>query len=85
VCCLPKAGANCRPGDEADLVKLAKQVESLAHQASDSDHDKSTGKSSGSKNDDDGDHDNDHDNGGHGGGAGGTAKGHDKSGCWHAG
>jgi hypothetical protein len=81
--------ANCRPGDQADLVKLAKQVEALTQKAKDSDkgkgnnhdsHDshEGNGKSSG-KNPDN--------NAGKNGGNHGdsdSGRGHDKSGCWHA-
>jgi hypothetical protein len=74
--------ANCRPGDRADLVKLAKQVEALTQKAKDadkgkgSDHDshKGEGKSDGK---------NSYDNAGKNGG-GDSGRGHDKSGCWHA-
>lgn len=68
ICCLPRAGVDCHPANQADLVKLAKQVEALAHKAGPTSRPSSKPSSKGN-----GDHDGDN-----------RGKGHDKSGCWRA-
>lgn len=89
ICCLPRAGESCHPANQADLIKLAKQVEALEHKSSGGDKDNHPGDSNnqGSNHGSDqggGNSNSQGDNGknGHGGNDGG--KGHDNSGCWHA-
>ena len=74
ICCLPRAGVNCHPANQADLVKLAKQVEALAHKAAPTGKPTSKPSATGNgKSNGNGDHDGDD-----------PGKGHDKSGCWRA-
>lgn len=80
ICCLPKSGANCGPGDRADLVKLAKQVEALAHKSGDSGKGSDSGKGNNQGKDADNGKSNDHD----ADDVSSDKQGHDKSGCWHA-